>query len=107
MPPWSMMPTRSASASASSRYCVVRKTVTPSSRARGARGGREQGGEHVDRGGLAGAVRSQEPVDLARRDLQVDPVHGAGPLLELPDEALDLDALGLRHVRRPLCIGSA
>ncbi len=32
--PWSMMPTRSASASASSRYCVVRKTVMPSSRAR-------------------------------------------------------------------------
>ena len=31
--PWSMIPTRSASASASSRYCVVRKTVTPSSRA--------------------------------------------------------------------------
>ena len=32
--PWSMIPTRSASTSASSRYCVVRKTVTPSSRAR-------------------------------------------------------------------------
>ena len=31
---WSMIPTRSASTSASSRYCVVRKTVTPSSRAR-------------------------------------------------------------------------
>ena len=31
--PWSMIPTRSASTSASSRYCVVRKTVTPSSRA--------------------------------------------------------------------------
>ena len=29
--PWSMMPTRFASTSASSRYCVVRKTVTPSS----------------------------------------------------------------------------
>ena len=33
MCPWSMIPTRSASTSASSRYCVVRKTVTPSSRA--------------------------------------------------------------------------
>ena len=32
--PWSMIPTRSASTSASSRYCVVRNTVTPSSRAR-------------------------------------------------------------------------
>ena len=32
--PWSMIPTRSARTSASSRYCVVRKTVTPSSRAR-------------------------------------------------------------------------
>ena len=31
--PWSMIPTRSASTSASSRYCVVRKTVMPSSRA--------------------------------------------------------------------------
>ena len=31
--PWSMIPTRSARASASSRYWVVRKTVTPSSRA--------------------------------------------------------------------------
>ena len=31
--PWSMIPTRSASTSASSRYCVVRNTVTPSSRA--------------------------------------------------------------------------
>ena len=29
--PWSMIPMRSASTSASSRYCVVRKTVTPSS----------------------------------------------------------------------------
>ena len=34
MRPWSMIPTRSASTSASSRYCVVRNTVTPSSRAR-------------------------------------------------------------------------
>ena len=33
MCPWSMIPTRSARTSASSRYCVVRKTVTPSSRA--------------------------------------------------------------------------
>ena len=32
--PWSMIPTRSASWSASSRYWVVRKTVTPSSRER-------------------------------------------------------------------------
>ena len=31
--PWSMIPTRSASTSASSRYWVVRKTVMPSSRA--------------------------------------------------------------------------
>ena len=30
--PWSMIPTRSASTSASSRYCVVRNTVTPASR---------------------------------------------------------------------------
>src|SRR5918995_687398 len=33
MCPWSMIPTRSARTSASSRYCVVRNTVTPSSRA--------------------------------------------------------------------------
>ena len=31
MRPWSMIPMRSASRSASSRYCVVRNTVTPSS----------------------------------------------------------------------------
>ena len=35
--PWSMIPTRSASTSASSRYCVVRNTVTPVLACAGAR----------------------------------------------------------------------
>jgi hypothetical protein len=60
--------------------------------ARRARGGREQRGEHQHRRRLARAVRPEKPVDLSRRDLQMDPVDGPRTVLELPDEALDLDA---------------
>ena len=218
--PWSMIPMRSARTSASSRYCVVRKTVTPSSRAsratsshsserlcgsrpvvgssrkrmRGpvderqgqvqpalhaagvaadlAVGGVDQahpleqrvaarpalgpvqalqrrlqphvvaaGQERVERGllerradrradrrplahdvvardaggarrrwqqrgedehgrRLPGAVGPQEAVDLAGGDAQVDAVDGARALLELADEALDLDPVTWLHVRR-------
>ena len=211
--PWSMIPTRSASTSASSRYCVVRNTVTPSSRAsratssqsavrlcgsspvvgssrkstrgrwtsasarssrrfippgvaadlavgrlgepdaveellrRGAALGRgspwsivcrrrwsrpvssgssaascsaapitprtfgpsrttskpatcavpgrrrQQRRQHQHRRRLAGAVRPEEAVDLARLDAEVDPVDRARALLELADEALDDDAV--------------
>ena len=61
-----------------------------------ARGGRQQRGEHVDRGGFAGAVRTQEAVDLAGLHAQVDPVDGARPLLEFANELLSFDG-GLGH----------
>src|SRR5436190_1920296 len=64
---------------------------------RGAGRGGQQGGQHVDRGGLPGPVRAQKPVDLARRDLEVDPVDGARPVLEFTDQALDLDPVGRLH----------
>src|SRR5262249_50493165 len=43
----------------------------------------QQRGQHQHRGRLAGAVRSEEAVDLAGRDVEVDPVDGARALLEL------------------------
>ena len=46
--------------------------------ARGTGRGREQGGQHVHRRRLAGAVRAEEPVDLTGLDAQVDPVDGLG-----------------------------
>ena len=61
--------------------------------ARGARGGRQQRGEHEHGGRLAGAVRAQEAIDLARLDAEVDPVHRADAALELADETVDLDAV--------------
>ena len=61
-------------------------------------GGREEGGQHVDRGRLAGAVRAEEAVDLTRPDLEVDSVDGAHAALELADEAAHLDPVGFcRH----------
>jgi hypothetical protein len=43
--------------------------------------GPEQAHEQFERGGLAGAVAADEPVDLAGQDLQVEAVHRhrAGP----------------------------
>ena len=38
---------------------------------------RQQGGEHPQHGGLAGAVGAEHAEDLAAADLQVDAVHGA------------------------------
>jgi hypothetical protein len=70
----------------------------------GARGRRQERREHEDRGRLAGAVRPEEPVDLARRHLEVDPVDRPDAALELPDEALDDDAPPLSraaHGRAP------
>ena len=49
---------------------------------RAARRGRQQRGEHVDGGRLAGAVGPEEAVDLARRDLEVDAVDGVDVALE-------------------------
>ena len=53
--------------------------------------GRQQRGEHEHGGGLARAVGAEEAVDLARVHVEVDPVDGARALLELLDQALDLD----------------
>ncbi len=64
--------------------------------ARRARGGRQQRGEHVDGGGLTGAVGAQEAVHLAGLDAQLDSVDGARPLLELADEVGGFDC-GFTH----------
>ena len=62
------------------------------------RGRRQQRREHEHRRRLAGAVRPEEPVDLARLDAYVDAVDGSRTLLELANELLDLDAvLPCRH----------
>ena len=58
---------------------------------RGAGGRRQQRGEHQHSRRLARSVRPEEPVDLARLDLQLDPVDRARALLELAHEPLDLD----------------
>ena len=60
-------------------------TSKPATRAR-ARGRRQQRGQHQHRGRLAGAVGAEEAVDLARRDLEVDAVDRARPVLELAHE---------------------
>ena len=49
----------------------------------------EQPGEHLQRGGLAGAVRAEEADDLAGLDLEGDPVDGAHLAVLAADEALD------------------
>ena len=40
-----------------------------------ARGGQQQRDEHLDRGGLAGAVGPEQPEQLAALDREVDPAH--------------------------------
>ncbi len=65
----------------------------------GSGGRRQERRQDVDGGGLPGAVRPQEPVDLARRDGEVDPVHRPWALAVLADEALDLDPV--RPLHRP------
>ena len=70
--------------------------------ARRARRGRQQGGQHQHGRRLARAVRPEETVDLARRDLQVDAVDGAWALAELTYEVLDLYSFRLGHRRSPV-----
>ncbi len=77
MCPWSMIPTRSASTSASSRYCVVRKTVTPSSRASRAtsahRSARLEGSRPV-----VGSSRNSTRGRVHEREREVEPaLHAA------------------------------
>src|SRR5439155_10365435 len=69
----------------------------------GRRSGRgwQQRGEHVHRGRLAGAVRTQEAVDLTRFDAQIDPVHGARTLLELAHQCVRFDAVVVRALHAP------
>src|SRR5204863_8095970 len=69
--------------------------------ARGAGGRREQRRQHVHGRRLAGSVRAEEAVDLARGDGKIDPVHGAWPVLELPDEVGRLDRV-IAHRRKSL-----
>ena len=65
--------------------------------ARDAGGRRQQRRQHQHGRRLAGAVRAEEAVDLARRDGEVDAVDRARALLELPDEALRLDGEPVAH----------
>ena len=53
--------------------------------------------EHQHGGRLAGAVRAEEAVDLARGRSQVDAVDRPRAFLELPDEALGLDGETAAH----------
>jgi hypothetical protein len=55
--------------------------------------GRQQRGQHVHGRRLPRTVRTEEAVDLAGLDAQVDAVDGARSLLELADEAVRLDAV--------------
>ena len=77
MRPWSMIPTRSASTSASSRYCVVRKTVTPVVA--------REPGDLLPQVGAAGRVEAgrrlveeQQPRPVHERQREVEPpLHAA------------------------------
>ena len=75
--PSSMIPTRSASWSASSRYCVVRKTVVPSSFSRRTSSQIAMPADGVEAGGRL--VEEQDPrvVDERRREVE-PPAHAAG-----------------------------
>jgi len=53
---------------------------------RAAAGRRQEGAEHAYSGGLTRAVRSEEAVDFAGPDPQVDVVDGTGPV-EVPGQA--------------------
>ena len=66
-----------------------------------ARGGREQGCENPHRRRLAGAVRPEKAVDLARGDLHVDTVDGRD-VAETARELLHEDG-GFRHTHE--CTG--
>ena len=56
---------------------------------------RQQRRQHQNGRRLARPVRAEEAVDLARIDVEVDPVDRPRPLLELADETLDLDRVRL------------
>ena len=53
------------------------------------RGGRQQGGEHLDRGGLAGAVGAEQAENLTGVDRKGEPVHRR-KCAEAPGEGYDV-----------------
>jgi hypothetical protein len=55
------------------------------------RGRWKQRGQHVHGGGLPGAVRAEEAIDLPGRDLQVDAGDGPNAAFELANQAADFD----------------
>ena len=55
--------------------------------------------EQVEAGGLAGAVGTDEGVDLARANAQIQVTHG-GEAVELPAQAVRLQKIVERHVPR-------
>ena len=65
------------------RYAFSRSQGTCPSTVASPAVGIEEPGEHLQRGRLAGAVRSEEPDDLARRDVEGDPLDG-DDILGLP-----------------------
>jgi hypothetical protein len=73
---------------------------------RSPRGRREQRGQDVDRGGLPGAVRPEEAVDLSWVDREVDAVDRAGPLPVLANEPTHLDPVLRHHSAHPTHGGS-
>ena len=68
----------------------------PSEQPGAARGRADQPEQHPQRRRLAGAVRPEEPVDVAGRDHQVDVVDRAQLAVDLR-EAARLDRQGVRH----------
>ena len=60
-------------------------------------GRRQERRQHQHGRRLAGPVRPEEAVDLARLDAEVDRVHRPRPLLELAHERFDDDRVVLRH----------
>ena len=104
--PWLMMPTRSASSSASSRYCVVRKIVMPSLAVQAAHLLPHAGAAHRVEAGR-GLVEEQHPGVVHERGREVEaPAHAPGvgadavvdgvadvdQLLQLPHPLVDLVA---------------
>ena len=83
MRPWSMIPTRSASTSASSRYWVVRNTVTPSSRAsRADLLPERRAALRIETGRRLVEEEDARPVDEREREVE-PPLHPAGVAADL------------------------
>ena len=81
--PWSMTAIRSASWSASSRYCVVSRTVQPSATRLADRVPHLAAGARVQAGGRLVEEDQRRPRDQARREVE-PPAHAAGELRERP-----------------------